>query len=117
MFVETGSHLAQTPCTTQAGLELPLHAKAAAKLPLHAKLLGGGGGHWLVLNFTVIWLCMCVVVGEQLPRVNSPQGLKAVIRLASQMLLPTQSSYWSFCLFVVENFICLFCFWRPGVIL
>lgn len=31
MFVETGSHLAQTHCTTQAGLELLLHAKAVCQ--------------------------------------------------------------------------------------
>lgn len=84
---------------------------------LGVKLLGGGGSHWLVLNVAVIELCMCVVVGEQLPRVSSPQGLKAIIRLASQMLLPTQPFYWPFCLFVVGDFICFFCFWRPGVIL
>lgn len=51
-----------------------------------AKPLGGGGGHWLVLNFSVIWLCLCVVVGEQLPKVRSPQGLMAVLRLVPQML-------------------------------
>lgn len=84
---------------------------------LRAKPLGGGGGHWLVLNFAVIWLCLCVVVGEQLPRVRSPQGLKAVLRLGSQMLFPTQPSFWPFCLFVAGDFLCLFCFWRPGVIL